>query len=369
MTIAHAHHARPERPVTRRLGRRLGWSLTATALALPGWWWLHHQRSATVRAWAPGAGDVLRAGPLRVRVFGTGERVILLLHGMIASGDSFGAAYDDLGRSARVVVPDLLGFGGSMNTTGSCDASAHLNALDAALGALDVDQQQTTVVGHSMGGVLAILWAAAHPDQTQAVLTFGAPLYRTRAEADQRMGAIGPMAALLAGTGRVPAAICAWTCGHRGIASWLAVGSRPDLPVPVTRSGVNHTWATYSDSLDSLVRDDAWAPALQALGERRTRVLITEGSRDPVPVPGRGVELARHFPGTRYRIHENADHLLPLADPDWCRALIEQITSPDDDRDRREARREPSPRTGPVEKRTPRVHHPPPLPNIHHDRT
>lgn len=330
MTIGRA--PRPsEQPFTRGLGRRLGWSLTAAALALPGWWWLRHQRSAAVRAWAPGAGDVLRAGPLRVRVFGTGETVILLLHGIIASGDSFGATYDDLGRSARVVVPDLLGFGRSIDTAGPCDAAAHVAALDTALAALDLDRQPTVVVGHSMGGVLAIRWAATHPDRTRAVLTFGAPLYRTRAEANQRMGAMSPMAALLAGTGRVAQAVCAWTCRHRGIASWLAVGSRPDLPVSVARGGVNHTWATYSGSLDSLVRDGGWAPALQALDERGTRVVIAEGAQDPVPVPGRAGVLARRLPNVRYEIHAHADHLLPLTDPGWCRSLIEQATSPDGD--------------------------------------
>jgi pimeloyl-ACP methyl ester carboxylesterase len=331
VTIAEAHPTRSEQPVTRGLSRRLAWSPAAAALALPGWWWLRHHRSTAVRAWAPGRGDVLRAGPLRVRVFGTGETVILLLHGIIASGDSFGAAYDDLGRSARVVVPDLLGFGGSMDTAGAFDVAAHVAALDAALAALELDQRPTIVVGHSMGGVLAIRWAATRRDRTRAVLTFGAPLYRTRAEANQRMGSLGPMAALLAGTGPVPQAVCAWTCRHRGTASWLAVGSRPDLPVAIARGGVNHTWATYSGSLESLVRDGGWAPALEALDRWGTRVVIADGAYDPVPVRGRSDELARQFPSIRSEIHEHADHLLPLSNPGWCRDLIEQVMSPDDD--------------------------------------
>ncbi|MEO7422696.1 MAG: alpha/beta fold hydrolase [Ornithinibacter sp.] len=229
---------------------------------MTGWWWQRHHRSAAVRVWAAGAGDVLRAGPFQVRDFGTGESVILLLHGIIASGNNFGAGYDDLGRSARVVVPDLLGFGGSMDTAGPFDAATHVAAFNAELAELDMDHQPTTVLGHSMGGVLAIRWAAANPDRSKAVVTVGAPLYRTSAEADQRMGAMVPMAALLAGSGLFPEAVCAWTCRHRGIASWLAVGSRPDFPVAIARRGVNHSWASSSDSLDSLVRDDGWAPAL-----------------------------------------------------------------------------------------------------------
>ncbi len=328
MTIVNVHPVVGDGPLKLGSRRRLAWSLTAVTLALSGWWCVRHQRSSAVQIWAPGAGDDVRAGPLRVRVFGTGETVILLLHGLIASGDSFGAPYDDLGRSTRVVVPDLLGFGGSRDTAGPYDAAAHVAALDAALAALDLDRQPTTVVGHSMGGALAIRWAAAHSDRTHAVVTFGAPLYRTSAEADERMGAMGPLVALLAGAGAVSQGVCAWSCRHRGLASWLAVVSRPDLPVSIARSGVNHTWASFSGSLASLVRDGGWAPALQALDERGTPVVIADGIRDPVPVPGRSGALARRLPNVRHEIRQHADHLLPLTDPLWCLSLIEQVTSP-----------------------------------------
>lgn len=68
-------------------------------------------------------GPVRHAGPLQVRVLGAGETVVLLLllHGMIGAGNSFGAVYDALAEHATVVVPDLLGFGGSRNATGPND--------------------------------------------------------------------------------------------------------------------------------------------------------------------------------------------------------------------------------------------------------
>lgn len=54
---------------------------------------------------------------------------------------------------ARVVVPDLLGFGGSMVPPGRVSAEAHLDALDALDGmraALGLAQEPLVVVGHSM---------------------------------------------------------------------------------------------------------------------------------------------------------------------------------------------------------------------------
>ncbi|MDP9416753.1 MAG: alpha/beta hydrolase [Actinomycetota bacterium] len=105
---------------------------------------------------APGCGVEHQDGPLRVRVLGSAEPVVLLLHGLIAAGNYFGAAYDPLAEHGTIVVPDLLGFGGSMATTGSADAAAHLAALDDALAALDMHNRPLIVAGHSMGGVLAL---------------------------------------------------------------------------------------------------------------------------------------------------------------------------------------------------------------------
>lgn len=135
------------------------------------------------------------------------------------------------------------------------------------------------------------------------------------------MGSMSPMTALLVSAGPLPQAACGWMCRHRTVASWLAVVIRPDLPVMVARSGVNHTWASYAGSLDGLIRDGDWAPALWALNERSIRVVIANGAHDPVPVPGRARMLERRFPSVRYEIREYADHapahrsrLVPLID-------------------------------------------------------
>lgn len=297
----------------------------AVSCALSGWWMLQHHRSAAVRAWSPGAGDRLRAGPLHVRVFGTGEPVLLLLHGLVTAGDCFGADYDSLGKQCRVVVPDLLGFGESMEVVGANDAAANIAALDAALAALGLDQQTTVVFGHSMGGSLAIRWAGTHPHRVRAVVAAGGPLYLGRAEAEQRVGAMGRAGALLAGDGPLPRALCAWMCRHRSAASWLAVGLRPDLPVPVARAGVKHTWATYTGALDGLICNDAWTSALEVLDRHDIPVVLIDGARDPVPVPGRADLLAARWPRLRHEIHPQGDHMLPLNDPTWCRQLIGRV--------------------------------------------
>ncbi len=297
------------------------------------WWMWRHWQSAAVASWSPSAGRAIRAGNLRVRVLGSGTPVILLLHGMVSAGDSFGAAYDMLSKDATLVVPDLLGFGGSMETAVSTEASAHIAALDAVLSELRLQDRPVLVAGHSMGGVLALRWAAQHADRVLAVVTFGAPLYRDRVEADAHIRRMGRLEALLAGDGPLPRAACGWMCRHRTAASWLAAAYRPGLPISVARSGVKHTWMTYSGSFDGLIRDSAWESALETLQRANIPVTLVAGARDPVPVNGRAEQLAHSRPNISQLTHPDSDHGLPLTDPHWCRLLLARVLSASPRRD------------------------------------
>ena len=220
-----------------------------------------------------------------MRTFGSGEPVVLLLHGMAAAGNSFGAAFDRLDDSGRVVVPDLLGFGGSMLPPGQVSGEDHLDAVDAMLAALGLTQAPLVVVGHSMGGPLALRFAARHTSQVRTVITLCAALYRDDAEADARIALMGPFEAALTGDGPLPNRLCAWVCRHRSIAGWVAVVIRPDLPVAVARSGVKHTWDSYRGALDGLLRAPDWEPALDRIAAADIPVVLVEGGADPVPVP------------------------------------------------------------------------------------
>lgn len=289
-------------------------------------WGMRHATAPSVRRWHAGGGSSGRAGALQVRTFGSGEAVVLLLHGMAASGDSYGAAYQRLGDVARVVVPDVLGFGGSMlppiKSPGPVNGEDHLRALDGMLSALGLDEVPLVVVGHSMGGPLALRFAERHSDRVRTVVTLCAALYRDAVEADARIALISPFEAVLAGDGQLPDRLCAWVCRHRTIAGWVAVAVRPDLPVSVARSGVQHTWESYRGSLDGLLRAPEWEPALDRLAAAGVPVVLVEGGADPVPVPGRAAALVEANAGVSHVVRENATHLLPLSEGDWCAALI-----------------------------------------------
>lgn len=267
-----------------------GAALLAGGLAR--WQTLHH-RSPIVRSWQPGAGHRRRTGRLSVRVAGTGPGATVLLHGITASGDVFGAGYDRLARSGPMVVPDLLGFGRSMQPAGRrFGLDDHLDALDETLAALGL--LPAVVLGHSLGALLALHWAARRPD-IERVIAVAAPLYRSAAEADRRIGEMGLLEKLFA-HGAYAQQACRVMCRHRRAAGWAVVALEPRWPVAIARAGVLHTWPSYSGAMDGVIRAANWHPALDVLAARGAPVRFLEGARDRATIRGARVRWPRTTP-------------------------------------------------------------------------
>lgn len=153
---------------------------TALGAAVALWGGTHLLSRRRAR-WRPGAGVVSRHGPLSIRTFGDGDPIVVLLPGIAASGSFYGAAFDQLGDIATVLVIDPLGFGQSMvepDGDALFGISDHQNAIIDVLSSSPLASRPVTLVGHSMGASLAIITAAAAADTAitiAGVIAFDAP--------------------------------------------------------------------------------------------------------------------------------------------------------------------------------------------------
>ena len=303
--------------------KRIGSGTVAIGLAAAGAaaWWLRHVTAPAVRKWQPGCGEIVSAGDLAIRVCGSGDRAFVLLHGLVASGDVFGAAFDRLTQHGRLIVPDLFGFGRSMRVKSqSFGLEDHLDALDAMLEALGANAARLVIGGHSLGGLLALHWAARRQEQVDAVLTWGAPLFRDEAEARERLQAMGFLEQLFARDSPMAEKSCEWMCRYRGAAAVAAAILSPDLPIPISRRAVLHTWPAYRGAVGIFFSD--WRAALSRLHDAGVPVTITAGSDDPSQVAGLAHTLAADFATIRAFDVEGAAHTLPLTHPDQCAASL-----------------------------------------------
>jgi pimeloyl-ACP methyl ester carboxylesterase len=297
------------------------------AAALAGAWSLRHATAPAVRRWRPGTGEHRPAGPLTVRTAGSGPGVVVLLHGLPASGDSFGASYDELARTNLVVIPDLLGFGRSQDPSRSdFSLSAHLDALDAMLMDLGLDGRPLVVGGHSMGGLLALHWAARRASHVQAVVMLSAPLFTSTGDARRRLNEMLPGLAWIGMPGVVSRVVCTQLCTRRPrLATWLYVLTAPHIPVALSRQLSRHTWQSYLPAMQEIVlASDRWRSSFRALAAAGVPVTYGSGSRDVLARP----EEAQPRAGTQLvvRRHPTAEHLLPLDDPGWCAGLLMEQT-------------------------------------------
>jgi pimeloyl-ACP methyl ester carboxylesterase len=117
-------------------GRRV---VTAAGIAMAPAvaWQICHHTAPTATSWAAGWGEERQFGRLGARVddapAGDPAEAVLLLHGLLSSGDIYGQPFDHSTHGTRV-VPDLLGFGRSMrHDLGQARLEDHLDALDERL--------------------------------------------------------------------------------------------------------------------------------------------------------------------------------------------------------------------------------------------
>jgi pimeloyl-ACP methyl ester carboxylesterase len=92
---------------------------------------------------------------------GDGE-VLLLIHGMAGSSDTWRLVIPQLSKKFRVIAPDLLGHGESAKPRSDYSLGAFAVFLRDFLDELGVSQ--ATVVGHSLGGGVAMQFVYQHPD-------------------------------------------------------------------------------------------------------------------------------------------------------------------------------------------------------------
>ena len=98
---------------------------------------------------------------------GSGE-ALLLIHGMAGSSETWRAVLPRLAKKYRVVAPDLLGHGQSAKPRGDYSLGAFAVWLRDFLDELGITH--ATIVGHSLGGGVAMQFVYQHPDYCQRLV-------------------------------------------------------------------------------------------------------------------------------------------------------------------------------------------------------
>ena len=251
--------------------------------------------------------------------------VLLLIHGMAGSSDTWRSVIGQLSKKFRVIAPDLLGHGESAKPRGDYSLGAFAVWLRDFLDELGVSQ--ATVVGHSLGGGVAMQFAYQHPDYaTRLVLISSGGLgpdvgwvlrLLSAPGAELVLPIIAPKLVLTAGN-----KLRSWFRGvgvhsPRGAEMWRAYSSLSDAA----------TREAFLRTLRSVV--DYRGQAVSALSRLRLReelpVMAIWGERDDI-IPVNHAYAAREARAdSRLEVLPNVGHFAQVEAPTEVVELIEDF--------------------------------------------
>lgn len=105
------------------------------------------------------------------RVAGSGP-AILLIHGIGDNSTTWHTVQSALAQRFTVIAPDLLGHGSSDKPRADYSVAAYANGMRDLLSVLDIDR--VTVIGHSLGGGVAMQFAYQFPHLVERLILVGA---------------------------------------------------------------------------------------------------------------------------------------------------------------------------------------------------
>ncbi|GAA3387784.1 alpha/beta fold hydrolase [Cryptosporangium minutisporangium] len=141
------------------------------------------------------------AGILAYTTAGTGEP-LLLVHGLGGTRRTWRHLIDSLATTHTVIAVDLPGHGQSDSPAGDYSLGAHASALRDLLAALG--HSSATLVGHSLGGGVALQFAYQFPERTDRVVLISSGGLGAEVSPMLRVATLPGAATLVAGLGRLP---------------------------------------------------------------------------------------------------------------------------------------------------------------------
>ena len=241
---------------------------------------------------------------------------LLLLHGIAGSLETWAPLIPALSGEFTVIAPDMLGHGRSAKPRGDYSLGAYAAGARDLL--LALGHERATVVGHSLGGGVAMQFAYQFPAHTERLALVSS-------------GGLGEevnvllRAATLPGSELVlPIITKAWVTGSgRRIAGWLdAIGLQPGADITEIARG-------YASLADPEARAAFIHTARAVIDHRGQRVsardrlyladaipsLIVWGERDRIIPADHGRRAAAAMPGSHFELFERVGHFPHLADP------------------------------------------------------
>ncbi len=244
----------------------------------------------------------------------TDRPTVVAVHGIPESSVAWRDVAAAVGDTARMVIPDLPGFGRSDKPRNYDYSLARQSRLLEALLERVVPEGPIHLAVHDIGGPVGLMWAIRNPDRVASLLILNTTLFLELFRP--------PRLALISS---VP------VVGHRAVAATLSCEgdfkraflrpcARPIDPAsldelynpyrqPDACRAAALTWAAYRRGLGAVARARRELPRITA----PTTVMF--GAHDPYCTPASARAFASRIPNARLRMLDDVGHFTPTEAP------------------------------------------------------
>ena len=254
---------------------------------------------------------------------------ILFIHGIASSYDTFDPVLANMVEGHEVVAPDLLGHGRSAKPRGDYSLGAYASGLRDLLEILEIPA--ATVVGHSMGGGIAMQFAYQFPERCQRLVLVAS-------------GGLGPQVTPILRAATLPGAdlvlgLATNARTKRVLNSALSPFRRLGLTVTPSNAHIADHVAHLEDRATRKAFLLTAKSVIDLKGQRidaRDRLYLAQaiptmiiwGARDRFIPAEHGRAAHAMIPGSRLEIFEEAGHFPHWQDPErFSRCLIDFVAS------------------------------------------
>jgi pimeloyl-ACP methyl ester carboxylesterase len=247
-----------------------------------------------------------------------GDPPALLLHGLGLSSYSWRFIQAGLSDCRDTVAVDLLGFGRSGKPPGAdYTLPGMAQAVLALMDALKI--QRTALVGHSLGGGVALLAAVMEPDRVESLALLGSVAYPQPEPPFVTLPRL-PLAWL-------PMMLLPRRFIREGL---LQVYLKPESLTPeavkeYARPYTSFAGAATYQRICRALRPEKLGDYIQRYPTLKMPILIVHGDRDnvvPLWVPER---LHHEIPHSRYHLLERVGHMLVEEEPETVCNLLRSV--------------------------------------------
>lgn len=253
--------------------------------------------------------------------------IVICLHGLPSSSYMYRKVIDDLSFEARVLAPDLPGFGNSQKLTAwDLSFAEYETWLDRFITELVPSDAKVNLVLHDISGPFGLGWTAHNANRIQSILILNTTVFIEHFRP--------PLPALM---GMIP------KIGHRLIEAGmhgklLEEGLKREFHCPMDEETLQHYCAPYDEvetreALANVFANYAHAYGyLKELRESLTQAIfpctILFGQKDKYCRPSNATAFANHINGAYVRFLQSVGHFVaeeaPFVVADEMRHLLKE---------------------------------------------